>query len=338
MCWCYYFCIFGNQIHGMNILISPSNNPFFNLALEEYLFKKSDEDLFILYINEPSVICGKHQIPYKELNVPYVEVNNILICRRFSGGGTVYHDKGNLNFCYITKHSKKSIEIDFKKYIKPIYEFLVLMGLSASINERNNILIEGKKISGNAEHILKNRTLHHGTLLFDTDLCRLNKSLESNYSCYNDKSVKSVHASVTNILPFLSKPINIQIFRNYLVDFMLRKHDCDFFELNDEDTMSVFRLSMEKYAKPEWLYGYSPVYTVNKTVHHNNIKVEFSIHVEKGKVKSFQVENDIRDYYSQFLSGTVGTSHTTENFGKIFEMYNQSNPLRKNFVNVYSFF
>lgn len=318
----------------MKIVISPSNNPYFNLALEEYLFNVSTDDFFLLYINQPSVICGKHQIPCKEINIPFVDGQDILVCRRFSGGGTVYHDMGNLNFCYITTHSKIGIDVDFKKFIRPIFDFLNLMGISARINERNNILIDGKKISGNAEHLTKKRTLHHGTLLFSTDLKILDRVLESNYSHYHDKSVKSVEAKVTNILPYLSSPINIQIFRNYLVDYMLKKFDGELVDLHEQEMMAVFRLSLEKYSQTEWIYGYSPVYTVKKSFKRKNLNVEFSIYVEKGKIKTFQVVSDDRKVYSKVLSKVVDNYHIPVYIGEIIE----SDPELKKNVNVYSFF
>jgi lipoate---protein ligase len=301
----------------MKIVVSPSKNPFFNLALEERLFQIRNEDFFILYINEPSVICGKHQIPYKEADIEFAEKHQIFMCRRFSGGGTVYHDPGNLNFCFITNNDKSNIEIDFRKFTRPVFDFLTTMGLSVTMNERNNILLNGKKISGNAEHISKGRILHHGTLLFDCDLSMMNIVLKNDYSKYTDNSVKSVRASVTNILPFLSEPINIRMFRNSLVDFMISRFNTDFFKPDEQLFIDVYNLSLEKYSTYDWIYGYSPDYELRNTIWVNKTNCEFSLQVKKGVIQSYDVTKDFKNICREILSRAVEGHHSTENFDKI---------------------
>ncbi len=324
----------------MKIFISHSNNPFFNLALEEFLFHKHEEEFFILYINEPSVICGKHQIPYKEINIEFVEKNNIFICRRFSGGGTVYHDEGNLNFCFISRTNTKEIQIDFRKFILPVSDFLSAMGLRVTLNERNNILIHGKKISGNAEHISKGRVLHHGTLLFDSDLTKLHLALKGNSAKYTDHSVQSVSSPVTNILPYLSVPINIKIFRNYLVDYLIGKLKLDYYELDESEYYDIFHLSVEKYVTPEWIYCNSPEYNLNNSIWLNKKNCAFSFNVKNGVINSFHVESDMKNILTEILTRAVDSSHSTDTFDKILSRIGNSNLIGSYIksVNKYAFF
>ena len=153
----------------MLILDSPYTDPRYNIAAEEYLLKETGEDYAFFYINEPSIIIGKHQNAYAEVNLDYVRQNHIKVIRRISGGGTVWHDRGNLNFSFILK-GEEGKQVNFRGYAQPVVDFLDELGVEASFGPRNEILVGDLKISGNAEHIHRKRVLHHGTLLFDSDL------------------------------------------------------------------------------------------------------------------------------------------------------------------------
>ena len=146
-----------------------NTNPFYCLAAEEYLLKNFDDDIFMLWQSKDTVVLGKHQNALAEINYPFVRANNVTVARRISGGGTVFHDAGNVNFAFI-KNVKSPAEISFKQFTQPVVEALALLGIEATSSGRNDLLIEGLKISGNAEHVFKNRVLHHGTLLFNSDL------------------------------------------------------------------------------------------------------------------------------------------------------------------------
>jgi len=189
----------------MRFLFSTSNNPYFNLSTEEYFLKNSKEEMFFLYINEPCIVVGKHQNLLSEINLQFVLENNIKLSRRISGGGTVYQDLNNLNFSYI--HNCANIEqINYKKFTYPILESLRDMGLNVEFSDRNDLIIDTKKISGNAMHIFKTRVLSHGTLLFNTNLNQLSAALKNNPQKYIDKSIKSVRSKVTNISNYLNDP------------------------------------------------------------------------------------------------------------------------------------
>ncbi len=175
--------------------VSGSENPYFNLAAEEFLMRQKGGDFIFFYINQPAVIVGKHQNAIAEANIPFLFKNNILLARRASGGGTVYHDRGNLNFCFILTGQQDKL-VDFKKYTQPIIDALGAIGLDVQFGKRSDLVLNGKKISGNAEHIFKNRVLHHGTLLFNTNLDDLEHSIQATKAQISDKAVKSDRKSV----------------------------------------------------------------------------------------------------------------------------------------------
>jgi lipoate---protein ligase len=309
----------------MKIFVSNSLNPFFNLSLEEYLFKNFKDDILLLYINKPSVIIGKHQIPFKEVNLDFIEENDITLCRRFSGGGAVYHDKGNLNFSIITTNRKPGLVIDFKKYLDPLYEFLYTLRLRVNIDHRNNILLNKKKISGNAQHIEKKRTLHHGTLLFDANLKKLKASLRVDQSAYDDKSVVSKPAKVGNLKGNLPMMMNVKVFRSYMIDFYVKKFDAGYIDLSEKQVFEIFELAMSKYSSPEWIYDYSPDYTFSKTYTDAKGETIFSFDVSNGIVNSFQIEGVHQKMFGNFLRVARGEKHRPEVFAVLLNNANIEN-------------
>lgn len=179
---------------------SNSTKPQFNLALEEYVFEHLDEygEIFMLWQNEPSIIVGKHQNTIEEINTKYVKENNINVVRRLSGGGAVYHDLGNLNYTIISK-DEGSKGFDFKTFSQPVIDVLADLGIRAEFTGRNDIVIGDQKFCGNAQYMKKGKVLHHGAILFDTELDVLGKSLKVSKDKIASKGVKSVRSRVTNI-------------------------------------------------------------------------------------------------------------------------------------------
>ena len=201
----------------MLLINNSSTDPYFNIALEEYLLKHTSEDIFMLYTDSPSVIVGKHQNTLAEVNIRYAIEHNIHVVRRISGGGTVYHDPGNLNFCFIV-NGKEGHLVDFKKFTNPIIEVFNKLGLQVNLEGKNDLRIDGLKISGNAEHVFKNRVLHHGTLLVSTDLQHLSFILKVEVGKYTDNAVKSIRSKVSNINSFLKIPITVDELKSQIVD------------------------------------------------------------------------------------------------------------------------
>jgi len=183
----------------MKWYISTSNDPFLNLAIEEYLTKNEKKDqILFLYQNSPSVIIGKNQNPYTEVGIEYIKEHDIKLVRRLSGGGAVYHDLGNLNYGFIMPGDANNL-YKFKEYSQPIVDVLNNeFGLGVEFSGRNDLIIDGRKISGSAQYIANNTLLHHGTLLYDVDFTNVSQILLPNQDKLKSKGVKSVHSRVIN--------------------------------------------------------------------------------------------------------------------------------------------
>lgn len=286
----------------MLFILSDTFNPYYNLASEEFLLKNSQEEIFMLWRSEPSVIIGKHQNTPAELNYRFVRENNLYVARRLSGGGTVVHDLQNLNFTFIANGTEGKL-IDFKKFVAPIIDFLKTLGINAHIGKTNDIRIGDLKISGNAEHVYRKRVLHHGTLLFNSDLQRLSAAIKINPNVYFDKAVQSNRTTVTNIIEYLSNKISIEEFTNALAEhFMRAEPSSKPYCFSDEETQQINKLVSEKYSLEEWIYGYSPKYKFAKDFAFKGSMWSAELLVEKGKiVKSLVFMNEKPHVLSNLL-------------------------------------
>ncbi|MCY6371005.1 lipoate--protein ligase [Clostridium ganghwense] len=267
----------------------------YNLALEEYVFKKLNyaDEYVILWRNEPSIIVGKNQNTIEEINFQYVKERNINVVRRITGGGAVYHDLGNLNFTFIT-NAQDIREIDFKKYTIPVRNALKSMGINAELTGRNDITIDGKKISGISQSIYKKRVLNHGTLLFNSDLNALQKALKVKKEKFQSKGVKSVRGRVTNISKYLNKNINIEVFRElilkYIFEFEGSKIErCTF---NKEQLEAIEKLVKEKYSTWQWNYGKSPAFNYKNYKRFSGGGIEVALDIKDGIIKQCNIHGD----------------------------------------------
>ncbi len=253
----------------------------------------------MLWQSSPSVIVGKHQNVFKEVNVPYVIENNIPVVRRISGGGTVYHDEGNINYSMITESSQKNSLINFRKFTETVIEFLKTFGLEAKFEGKNNITLNGKKISGNSAHIFKNRIIHHGTLLFDTRLDELEKTISPQNHDIDGNSLPSVKATVTNISGYID--ISRDEFINKFKTFALNKLNVIETELlTKEDIKNIRQLVEKKYSTPAWIYGYSPDYTFKNKAYGEEIK----LHVKKGMITSVKLTGKLKPF-EDLITGKI---------------------------------
>ncbi|MCF8303176.1 MAG: lipoate--protein ligase [Bacteroidales bacterium] len=272
----------------MLIIERHKTNPYFNLATEEYVMNHFNEDCFMLWRNAPSIIIGKHQNAMAEINLDYVKQNNIDVVRRLSGGGAVFHDLGNINFTFIKKAEKGQEEnlVDFHKFTEPILEFLQTLNINAKFEGRNDLTIDGKKFSGNAEHVFKNKVLHHGTLLFQAVMTDLSNALKVDESKFKDKAVKSVRSRVTNISEHLEKPMDIEEFMDKINKYMRDKYnDARIITLSQEDEKNIQDLVDKKYGTWNWNFGYSPNYNFTKKIKTNGGHLEVNLDVQKGVIK-----------------------------------------------------
>jgi lipoate-protein ligase A len=244
----------------------PHTDPWFNLAAEEYILKHTQEDVLMFWQNTSSVVVGKHQNTAAEVNLSFTDNHKIPVIRRISGGGTVYHDLGNINYTLIRKAEKNEFPVDFKAFTQPLIAFLKSYGLEARFEGKNNLRIHNKKFSGNAAHVYKNRVMHHGTLLFDTDLNMLEKIIQNRQEQFSDRAIKSVRAKVGNLSEFLPGSITQITFKEQFQQFLHHYFNIESqHQLSDEETKIIAELAETRYKSWEWNIGYSPQFSIQKT-------------------------------------------------------------------------
>ncbi len=302
----------------MLCVISPYTNPFFNLASEEYLLKSFQEDIFLLYRNRPSIVVGKHQNTLAEINLPFIQEQQILVARRISGGGTVFHDLGNLNFAFFTS-GKEGELVDYPRATLPIIEALKEMGLKASLGKRNEIMLKGLKISGTASHVFKKRVLHHGTLLFSSEMRKLSAALKSDKDRFTDRAVKSVRSKVTNISDHLTERMDVEMFQESIMDHMLRTHkDARPYLLSQTEIGEIKALRDSKFSTWEWNFGYSPKYQFYRSIPFIEGRLELHMNVEKGVIRELKILGDFNSrkdlvFLEEMLVGTIHDPETLRN-------------------------
>lgn len=302
------------DIQGDNFFIysNPSLDPSLNLATEEYLLKQRKEAFLILWRNEKAIVTGKHQVSYREVNFPFCQENGIAVHRRLSGGGTVYHDMGNLNFTLIENRPDKNKLIDFKRYLEPVAEFLNLHSVPAYLSERNDLLLNGYKISGNAQHVEQKlqRVIHHGTLLLNSDLGSLGNGLKSTAVKYETRAVDSVRSKVMNISDHLSKPWPMEEFITAMKAHFIKKYSGESWEPLAEEMEMIRDLAESKYSTWDWNIGYSPRYSATISVNGG----ELTIHVKNGVISEAEFNNGSEQYKIEELEGL---KHRKEELEKV---------------------
>jgi len=276
-------------------IINHSKDAYFNLALEEYFLKIKDlkEDILILWQNEPTIVIGKNQNSYEELNFDFVEKNHIKVVRRMSGGGAVYHDSGNLNYTII-KNDGNLYKNDFRFFALPVVSCLKKLGIDATFSGRNDILIDEKKFSGNAQYFYNNKVLHHGTLLFSSDLSVLAKALHVKEEKLESKGIKSVKSRVTNICDYLNNEISINDFQESLTRSMFKEAEesINNYILTDDDILQITKLRNNKYDTWEWNFGESPKMSYQREIRFDAGSVALSMEINKGFIEKIRLHGD----------------------------------------------
>ncbi|MCM3725610.1 lipoate--protein ligase [Neobacillus cucumis] len=269
-------------------------DPRINLAIEEYALKSLDinETYLLFYINEPSIIIGKNQNTIEEINTDYVDRNGIIVVRRLSGGGAVYHDLGNLNFSFITKDDGESFH-NFRKFTEPVVEALQKLGVNAMLSGRNDLEVEGRKISGNAQFSTKGRMFSHGTLMLNSEIENVVSALKVKKDKIESKGIKSVRSRVANISEFLTEKISIEEFRSLLLKSIFGGQDeIPEYILTEEDWDRIHQLSKERYQNWDWNYGKSPKFNLQHTRRFPVGSVDVRLEVNKGIIESCKIYGD----------------------------------------------
>ena len=269
----------------MKWIISDSPDVFYNLALEEFLCKKiNKENCFILWINEDSVIVGRNQNIFEEVNVDEAIADGITLARRNSGGGTVFHDKGNINFSMIRDFDPDTSD-QYEEFLLPVIEMLRSLGIPASKRNKSDIAIMDNKISGNAQMIKNKKIIHHGTLLFNADLKKMKKYIKNDSEAYSSKAVRSVRSPVTNI--GLYTDITIEEFKNYIIDCFCKNGEE--IHLGREEKQLISK-EAEGLKSWEWVIGKSPDFTVKETHFYGDSLLEAKLSVKKGIITGVKAD------------------------------------------------
>ena len=246
----------------MRYLKNPHTNPYYNMAFDEYCLESLplDEPVFYLWQNRPSVIVGFNQEINTEVNLDYLHEKDIALVRRVTGGGAVYHDLGNLNYTIVGR--SENLEHDYPEYAGLMMKALQALGVPATLSGRNDILVEGRKVSGFAKRVCKKRLMVHGTLMYHVDLEVLSKALCPPATKLQSKGIASVRSRVANLCDYLPEIPDVRSLSGRLEEILSCHYADAEYQLSEQDLAHVQRLADEKFTRWEWNYGHSPKATL----------------------------------------------------------------------------
>lgn len=294
----------------MKLLVSNSTCPYFNLATEAYFLQNTEENILFIWQSESAVVSGKHQNICAEINYKFCKENGILPARRLSGGGTVFHDMGNINFTFIKNiETEMDKAVNYKQFLEPIRAALNLLGIETTYSHRDDLLLNGKKISGNAQHVFqqKKRVLHHGTLLYDSQLNNLKNALHSEGQ-YIDKAVKSVRSEVTNIRNEHNLGATPEFLKKFIQVINQTLGATTF--LTETESNAILSLKNEKFSLESWILGYSPKYVHKREIVLNSEKLSLEMYVDRGIIAEMSLlspsgESKYSEQLSQCLNQPI---------------------------------
>ncbi len=269
---------------------TKSNDPYINLATEYYVAMKKDfgEAVFMLWANKPTLVVGKFQNTIEEINSEYVKEKGINVIRRMSGGGTVYHDLGGRQFTFIVRGA--GMKISFKEYLEPIVDALKNLGVDACMTGRNDLTVDGKKISGNAQYKVGDITVHHGTLLFESDIEAVVCSTNVDPYKIISKSIKSVRERVTNIKEHLPINMTVEEFDRHIINAVCPEGRE--YILTDGDRAEIEKIADEKFRGYDNIYGKNPKYQIEKTGRFAGGKVTLLLDIKNDVIISAKLYGD----------------------------------------------
>lgn len=298
----------------MLFIVSPSYSAPFNIASEEHILNSYAEDVFLLYRNAPSIIVGRNQNTLAEINLPWVREHQIPVVRRLTGGGTVFHDLGNLNFSFIVNRSPDE-ESGFARYTAPVLLALQKLGVDARLEGRNDLTIQGLKFSGNARAVHSGKIQQHGTILFSSRIVDLSAALQANPLKFRDKAVKSVSSRVTNLSQHLPRPMELEELILLIQEQVLKMYpEAREHAFSQTDDDAIRTLVKSKYDTWAWNFGRSPAYNHFHAIRCNAGTIEFYADVHRGRITALRVFGDFfgnRDI-SVFEAALSGLPHREE--------------------------
>ena len=276
----------------MRYLKNNHTDPYFNMAFDEYCLEKLsiDEPVFYLWQNCPSVIMGANQEVHTEVNLDYLKENNISLVRRVTGGGAVYHDFGNLNYTIVG--CSDDLERDYPEYTRYMLQALQILGVPATLSGRNDILVEGRKVSGFAKRVCKNRLMIHGTLMFDVDIDKLTQALCPPAAKLQSKGIASVRSRVANLHEYLPELPDISAFKEHLESILSNNYTDQEWTLSSEDIQNIEQLAHDKFERWEWIYGHSPRATLNFSERLACGTVHIHLNIAENRITSCQFGGD----------------------------------------------
>lgn len=271
-------------------------DPKVNLAIEEYVLENFGHDgsYLLFYINEPSIIIGRNQNTIEEINTDYVEDKDIKVVRRLSGGGAVYHDLGNLNFSFITQDDGESFH-NFAKFTEPVVQALNALDVPAKLEGRNDLEIEGRKISGNAQFSRKGRMFSHGTLMVDSEIEHVVEALNVRKEKIESKGIKSIRSRVANINEYLDEKLTSEQLKEVILRHLFDVESLEEvpeYVLTDEDWENIYEISKKRYQKWEWNFGKSPAFNVQFSHKFPSGLIDVRLDVRRGVIQNCKIYGD----------------------------------------------